>query len=105
MLTTYPKPPGSLDHSGAAPAGPHLDAFLGWLEARGYQRRRIYHLLRGAHRFSRGPTALGSMSRNSMRSRSRPMGGTSTDSSACAIPVAASATSLWGRATLLPSWQ
>jgi len=53
MLTTYLKTPRSLAHYRAEPAGPHLDAFLGWLEARGYQRRRIHHLLRGAHRFSR----------------------------------------------------
>jgi hypothetical protein len=37
MLTTYLKTPRSLAHYRAEPAGPHLDAFLGWLEARGYQ--------------------------------------------------------------------
>ena len=59
MLTTYLKTPRSLEHYRAQPAGPHLDAFLGWLEARGYQRRRIYHLLRGAHRFSRWAHSAG----------------------------------------------
>lgn len=59
MLTTYLKTPRSLAHYRAAPAGPHLDAFLGWLAARGYQRRRIYHLLRGAHRFSRWAHSAG----------------------------------------------
>ena len=34
------------------PAGPHLEAFVSWLEAHGYPPRRIFHLLRGAHRFS-----------------------------------------------------
>jgi integrase/recombinase XerD len=52
MLTTYLKTPQTLEYYRAEPAGPHLDAFLGWLEERGYQQRRIYHLLRGAHRFS-----------------------------------------------------
>jgi hypothetical protein len=50
MLTTYLKTPRGLALYRAEPAGPHLDAFLGWLKARGYQRRRIHHLLRGAHR-------------------------------------------------------
>jgi len=59
MLTTYLKTPQSLEHYRAAPAGPHLDAFLGWLEARGYQRRRIHHLLRGAYRFSRWAHSAG----------------------------------------------
>jgi integrase/recombinase XerD len=53
MLTTYLKTPLTLEHYRSTPVGPHLDAFTGWLEARGYQRRRIQHLLRGAHRFSR----------------------------------------------------
>ena len=59
MLTTYLKTPHSLEHYRATPAGPHLDAFLGWLEARGYQRRRIQHLLRGVHRFSRWAQGAG----------------------------------------------
>lgn len=59
MLTTYLKTSQSLEHYRATPAGPYLDAFLGWLEARGYQRRRIQHLLRGAHRFSRWAQGAG----------------------------------------------
>jgi integrase/recombinase XerD len=53
MLTTYLKNPLTLERYRSEPAGPHLDAFLGWLEQRGYQPRRIPHLLRGVHRFSR----------------------------------------------------
>jgi len=53
MLTTYLKHALTLEHYRSTPAGPHLDAFIGWLDARGYQRRRIQHLLRGAHRLSR----------------------------------------------------
>src|SRR5215831_6435847 len=53
MLTTYLKNALTLEHYRSTPAGPHLDAFIGWLDARGYQRCRIQHLLRGAHRFSR----------------------------------------------------
>jgi integrase/recombinase XerD len=53
MLTTYLKTPLTLEHYRSTPAGPHLDAFTDWLEARGYQRRRLQHLLRGAHGFSR----------------------------------------------------
>jgi integrase/recombinase XerD len=52
MLTTYLQYAVTLAHYRSPPAGPHLDAFIGWLDARGYQRRRIQHLLRGAHRFS-----------------------------------------------------
>jgi site-specific recombinase XerD len=52
MLTTYLKEPLTLERYRSEPAGPHLDAFLGWLEQRGYQPRRIHHLLRGVHRFS-----------------------------------------------------
>jgi integrase/recombinase XerD len=53
MLTTYLKDPLALERYRSEPAGPHLDAFIGWLEQRGYQPRRIHHLLRGVHRFSR----------------------------------------------------
>lgn len=53
MLTTYRKTPLTPAHRRAAPANPHLDAFIGWLEGRGFQPRRIHHLLRGVHRFSR----------------------------------------------------
>ena len=59
MLTTYLKTSQSLAYYRTEPAGPHLDAFLGWLEERGYQRRRIHHLLRGAHRFSRWAPRVG----------------------------------------------
>lgn len=52
MLTTYLKTPRTLEHYRSGLAGPHLDAFAGWLEAQRYQSRRILHLLRGAHRFS-----------------------------------------------------
>jgi hypothetical protein len=53
MLMTYLKHAVTLERYRSTPAGPHLDAFIGWLNARGYQRRRLQHLLRGAHRFSR----------------------------------------------------
>jgi integrase/recombinase XerD len=59
MLTTYLKDPLTLEHYRSEPAGPHLDAFIGWLNVRGYQRRRIQHLLRGAHRFSRWAHSTG----------------------------------------------
>jgi site-specific recombinase XerD len=52
MLTTYLKTPRALEQYRATPAGPHLDAFLHWLETRGYPPRRIPHLLRGVHRFA-----------------------------------------------------
>ena len=52
MLTTYLKTPRTLEHYRAGLAGPHLDAFTGWLEAQRYQSRRILHRLRGAHRFA-----------------------------------------------------
>lgn len=52
MLTTYLKTPQALQQYRATPAGPHLDAFLRWLETRGYPPRRIPHLLRGVHRFA-----------------------------------------------------
>jgi site-specific recombinase XerD len=52
MLTTYVKTPLALEQYRSGPAGPHFDAFIGWLEERGYQRRRIPHLIRGVKRFS-----------------------------------------------------
>src|SRR5262245_19715191 len=52
MLTTHLKTPGTVERYRSGLAGPHLDAFAGWLEAQRYQARRILHLLRGAHRFS-----------------------------------------------------
>jgi hypothetical protein len=33
MLTTYLKTPQTLEHYRSRLAGPHLDAFTGWLEA------------------------------------------------------------------------
>jgi integrase/recombinase XerD len=59
MLTTYLKTPLVLQQYRAAPAGPHLDAFLNWLETRGYHPRRIPHLLRGVHRFSQWANEAG----------------------------------------------
>jgi integrase/recombinase XerD len=52
MLTTYLKTPLTLERYRVGPAGPHLNQFTEWLEARGYQPDRILHLLRGVHRFS-----------------------------------------------------
>ena len=52
MLTTYVKTPLALEQYRSGPAGPHLDAFIGWLEEHGYQHRRIPHLIRGVKRFS-----------------------------------------------------
>jgi len=52
MLNAYVKRPLTLERYRSRPAGPHLDAFILWLEQRGYQPRRILRLLRGAHRFS-----------------------------------------------------
>lgn len=52
MLTTYLKTPRTVARYRSGPAGPHLEPFVGWLEAQGYQSRRIFHLLRGVHRFS-----------------------------------------------------
>ena len=37
MLTTYLKNPLTLERYRSEPAGPHLDAFLGWLEQRAKQ--------------------------------------------------------------------
>jgi hypothetical protein len=36
----------------SGPAGPHRKTFVSWLEAQEYQPPRIFHLLRGVHRFS-----------------------------------------------------
>ncbi len=52
MLTTYVTTSQALEQYRSGPAGPHLDAFIGWLEERGYQRRRIPHLIRGVKCFS-----------------------------------------------------
>jgi integrase/recombinase XerD len=53
MLNVYVKRPRTLERYRSRPAGPHLDAFVFWLEQRGYHPRRILRLLRGVHRFSR----------------------------------------------------
>jgi len=52
MLATYGKTPAALEHYRSGPAGPHLDAFIVSLEARGYPPRRMLHLIRGVKRFS-----------------------------------------------------
>jgi site-specific recombinase XerD len=52
MLTTYLKTPATLVRYRSSPAGPHLDGFVDWLEAQGYQPKPIRHLLRGADRFA-----------------------------------------------------
>src|SRR5262249_12974803 len=52
MLTTYLKTPPTLERYRSGSAGPHLETFVSWLEAQGYPPRRIFHLLRGVHRFS-----------------------------------------------------
>jgi hypothetical protein len=52
MLTTYLKTPRMLARYRPGPAGPHLETFVCWLEAQGYPPRRLFHLLRGVHRFS-----------------------------------------------------
>ena len=59
MLATYVKTPAALAHYRSGPAGPHLDAFIGSLEARGYPARRMLHLLRGVKRFSYWAQATG----------------------------------------------
>src|SRR5207237_3512525 len=52
MLNAYVKRPLTRERYRSRPAGPHLDAFVLWLEQRGYQPRRILRLIRGVHRFS-----------------------------------------------------
>jgi hypothetical protein len=52
MLNAYVKRPLTRERYRSRPAGPHLDAFILWLEQRGYQPRRILRLMRGVHRFS-----------------------------------------------------
>src|SRR5215471_178907 len=55
MLSTYLKRPHTLERYRSGPAGPHLDPFTGWLEARGYQSDRIRRLLQGLQHFLRYP--------------------------------------------------
>ena len=52
MLNAYVKRPLTRERYRSRPVGPHLDAFILWLEQRGYQPRRILRLIRGVHRFS-----------------------------------------------------
>jgi site-specific recombinase XerD len=52
MLNAYVTRPLTLERYRSRPAGPHLDAFILWLEQRGYHPRRILRLIRGVHRFS-----------------------------------------------------
>jgi integrase/recombinase XerD len=52
MLTTYLKKPRTQERYRSGPAGPHCEAFIAWLEARGYHPRHIRRLLRGGYRFS-----------------------------------------------------
>lgn len=52
MLNIYLKRPPTLARYRSSPAGPQLDAFVLWLEQRGYHPRRILRLIRGVHRFS-----------------------------------------------------
>src|SRR5215510_11751019 len=52
MLNAYVKRPLTQEQYRSRPAGPHLDAFILWLEQRGYQPRRLLRLIRGVHRFS-----------------------------------------------------
>jgi hypothetical protein len=52
MLNAYLKKPLTRERYRSSPAGPHLDAFIFWLEQRGYQSPRILRLIRGAHRLS-----------------------------------------------------
>ena len=59
MLATYVKTPAALEHYRSGPAGPHLDAFIVSLEARGYPPRRMLHLIRGVKRFSHWAQAAG----------------------------------------------
>ena len=49
MLNAYVKRPLTRERYRSRPAGPHLDAFILWLEQRGYHPRRILRLIRGAH--------------------------------------------------------
>jgi integrase/recombinase XerD len=52
MLNAYVKRPLTRERYRSRPVGPHLDAFILWLEQRGYHSHRILRLIRGVHRFS-----------------------------------------------------
>ena len=59
MVATYVKTPAALAHYRLGPAGPHLEAFIVSLEARGYPARRLLPLLRGVKRVSCWAPATG----------------------------------------------
>ena len=59
MLTTYLKTPSTLVRYRSSPAGPHLDGFVYWLEAQGYQPKPIRQLLRGVDRFAHWASQAG----------------------------------------------
>jgi site-specific recombinase XerD len=59
MLTTYLKSPSALVRYRSSPAGPHLDAFVDWLESQGYQPKPIRHLLRGVDHFAHWASQAG----------------------------------------------
>src|SRR5947199_10384258 len=59
MLTTYLKTPSALVRYRSSPAGPHLDAFVDWLESQGYRPKPIRHLLRGVDRFAHWASQAG----------------------------------------------
>lgn len=52
MLTAYFKKPQTQERYRSGPAGPYVEEFIAWLEARGYHPRHIRRLLRGVRRFS-----------------------------------------------------
>jgi integrase/recombinase XerD len=59
MLATYFKTPSTLVRYRSSPAGPHLDAFVDWLENQGYQPKPIRHLLRGVDRVAHWASSSG----------------------------------------------
>ena len=67
MLTTYLKTPSTLVRYRSSPAGPHLDGFVDWLEAQGYQHKPIRQLLRGVDRFAHWASQAGLGARSWMR--------------------------------------
>jgi hypothetical protein len=89
MLTTYVTTPLALEQYRSGPAGPHLDAFIGWLEEHGYQHRRIPHLIRGVKRSRSGREMLGCLLSNSMQTHSKRFINISKTSDAFAMLAAA----------------
>jgi hypothetical protein len=53
VLNRYFKDPSTLTKYQHGPAGPYLDSFIGWFEARDYRYRSIRCHIRGADHFSR----------------------------------------------------